>query len=75
MRVIKEIIYFVHAGAALLALFLLFSLTPGDNVNTSVSGALLGIVLVGVADALVTVPLSLFARALGSRRTASPWRR
>lgn len=68
---IRNIIWFVHVVAVVLAGYLLAALLPGDNVNVNVLGALFLVAVVAVLDAALTAPLKYLARRRAPVRTWS----
>ena len=67
MRILKEYVAFVHYVAAFFAVILLAAMLPGDNFNVNTAGAVETIVLLAVADAVLTGPAYLAARRRGVR--------
>lgn len=70
MRVLKEYVAVVHLVAGLFALVLAAGLLPGDSFNVNTAGALECIVLLAIADGILTGPAYLFARRRGTNLRA-----
>jgi hypothetical protein len=69
-KILRELVLAFNAACALVIIVLVAYLLPGDNTNANVTGSLVMIFLVAVADAAVTLP----ARAVLSRRGVSLFR-
>lgn len=70
MRVLKEYVAAVHLMAGFFAVILAAALLPGDRFDVNTAGALECIVLLAIADAILTGPAYVFARRRGTNLRA-----
>jgi hypothetical protein len=61
-NVLRELALAVHCAAALLTLYLLFAMIPGDGVDVNTVGAVAMIVMAAAADLVITVPITWYTR-------------
>lgn len=63
-KIMKEIRWFTHFVVAVMLVIPVAGLVPGDAVNLNVIGSLGLIVMLVVADLVITIPLSLWIKKL-----------
>lgn len=70
MRILKEYVLFVHFVAAFFALMFLAAMLPGDRFNVNEVGAVECVVLLAIADLVLTGPVYWIARRRGTSLSA-----
>lgn len=64
-KIMKEIRWFTHFVTAVCLVYLVASLLPGDRIGFNVIGTIGLIVMIVAANAVITVPLTVWIRKIG----------
>lgn len=64
-RIIWELVMAVQYLAAVVAVVIVGSLLPGDNAEIGTFAAAIGLVLLGIADAVISAPALILAYRMG----------
>ena len=64
VKIMQEIRWFTHFLVAVMLVIPVAGLVPGDAVNLNVIGSLALIVMLVVADLVITVPITLWIKKL-----------